>query len=148
MTRFTDKSNCTLKNYKLYTTNHLSGNSHGGTAIVIKANIKHHLIEEYKPKIQATSLKIQDRTTETAISAVYCSPRHTIKSFDFNNSFNRLGNRYICGGDWNAKHVFWGSRLTLTQGRQLYTVTNDLNLYCISHGVPTYWPSDPKKKGT
>ncbi|GBP22826.1 RNA-directed DNA polymerase from mobile element jockey [Eumeta japonica] len=96
-----------------YTTNHPSGNSHGGTAIIIKENIKQYLLEEYKTdKIQATSVRIHDNKVETTLSAIYCPPRHVTTSEDFKNYFKTLGNRYICGGDWNAKHVFWGSRLT------------------------------------
>ncbi|GBP16729.1 Probable RNA-directed DNA polymerase from transposon BS [Eumeta japonica] len=124
-----------------------SGNSHGGTAIIIKENTKHYLLEEYKTdKIQATSVRIQDNKVETTLSAIYCPPRHVTTSEDFKNYFKTLGNRYICCGDWNAKHVFWGSRLTSPRGRQLYLATNDLNLHCVSHGVSTYWPADPNKK--
>lgn len=39
--KFTDKSHVSFKNYTIYSTNHPSGNSHGGTAIVIKNNTKH-----------------------------------------------------------------------------------------------------------
>ncbi|CAB3252036.1 unnamed protein product [Arctia plantaginis] len=145
-TRFTPKTHFQLKNYMVYTTNHPSGNSHGGTAIIIKENIKHYLSGETKTeKIQATSVRIQDNKTETTVSAIYCPPRHVITRDEFKTYFNTLGNRFICGGDWNAKHAFWGSRLTSPRGRQLYVATIDLNLHCASHGVPTYWPTDPQK---
>lgn len=130
----------------IYTTNHPSGNSHGGTAVIIKENIKHYPLEEYKTdKIQATSVKIQDNGTETTLSAIYCPPRHCITTNDFTTYFGSLGTRYICGGDWNAKHVYWGSRLTSPRGRQLYATINNLGLCCASHGAPTYWPADPLK---
>lgn len=146
-TRFTSRSHFTIKNYNMYTTNHPSGNSHGGTAIIIKSNLKHYPLEEYcTVKIQATTVKIQDHKSEISLSAIYCPPKHSISSDDFKAYFSTLGSRFISGGDWNAKHTFWASRLILPRGRQLYMTTQDLNLDCISHGKPTYWPSDPKKK--
>ncbi|KAJ8708468.1 hypothetical protein PYW07_010593 [Mythimna separata] len=132
-TRFTHKTNFSLQNYKVYTTNH-------------PYNIKHYLLEQYQTeKIQATSVKIEDDKMATTLSAIYCPPRHIITANDFITYFGTLGDRYICGGDWNAKHVFWGSRLTLPRGRQLYVAMNDLKLDCASHGAPTYWPADPNK---
>lgn len=59
-------------NYIVYPTNYYSGNSHGGTAIIIKENIKHYLLE-----------KIQDKWTETTVSATCCPPRHIISSDDY-----------------------------------------------------------------
>ncbi|GBP69360.1 hypothetical protein EVAR_53437_1 [Eumeta japonica] len=32
----------------------------------------------------------------------------------FSDFFKTLGNRFIAGGDWNAKHSHWGSRITNT----------------------------------
>jgi len=56
-----------------------------------------------------------------------------------------LGNRFIVGGDWNAKHTQWGSRLTTTKGRNLWRAMRDSNYDYISNGEPTYWPTDPRK---
>lgn len=63
----------------------------------------------------------------------------------FSNCFNTLGGRFISGGDWNAKHTFWGSRLTTTRGRQLQASVITMNLRTISAGEPTYWPTDTNK---
>ena len=37
--------------------------------------------------------------------------------------FETLGPRFIAGGDYNAKHPRWGSRLTTTRGRELHKAT-------------------------
>lgn len=50
--------------------------------------------------------------------AKYCSPKHAIKEQQFNAFFETLGNRFIVGGDINARHTGWGSRLT-SKGREL-----------------------------
>lgn len=78
-------------------------------------------------------------------SAIYCPLRHTIKSEQFMEFFNSLGNRFVTGGDYNAKNVRWGSRLTLLRGRKLLHAINILHLNAIPTGEPTYWPSNPKK---
>lgn len=56
-----------------------------------------------------------------------------------------LGNRFIAGGDFNSKHVHWGSRLMLSRGRELLKAIQTLRLNAISSGHPTYWPSDRAK---
>lgn len=142
-TRFTSKSHITFNKYKIYTTNHPSGNSHGGSAVIIKNNIKHYSMEEYRTeKIQATTIVVLEKHIETVFSAVYCPPRHTITVQDYKDYFSTLGIRFISAGDWNAKHLHWGSRLTTTRGRQLHMVTQDMKLDYWSGGEPTYWPTD------
>lgn len=142
-TRFTPKTHVSFKDFKIYTTVHPSGNSHGGTAVIIKNNIKHYPLEEYcTEKIQATSIKVVYSKVETTFSAVYCPPRHTITAQDFSVYFSTLSSRFICAGDWNSKHVHWGSRLTSTRGRQLKNAIEHMKLEAISGGTPTYWPTD------
>jgi len=62
--------------------------------------------------------------------------------------YNSLGDRFVAGGDFNAKHTHSGSRLVTPKGRQLYkAIVNMRNkLECVSPGSPTYyWPADPRK---
>jgi hypothetical protein len=59
--------------------------------------------------------------------------------------FRTLGNTFIAGGDYNSKHIYWGSRLSTTKGRELLATITDNNYSYISTGTPTYWPSDPDK---
>ncbi|XP_052743468.1 probable RNA-directed DNA polymerase from transposon BS isoform X1 [Bicyclus anynana] len=145
-TRFTPKTHITLKNYTIYTTNHPTGNNHGGTAVIIKTSIKHYVLAEYRiEKIQATSIALQDNKFETVFAAVYCPPKHTITAQDYKDYFSTLSNRFISGGDWNSKHLHWGSRLTNTRERQLFKSTQEMKLECLSGGEPTYWPTDRNK---
>ncbi|XP_054728231.1 uncharacterized protein LOC129237475 [Anastrepha obliqua] len=49
------------------------------------------------------------------------------------------------GGDFNAKHINWGSRLTTTKGRELWKAAQQCGCEIFSTGNPTYWPTDINK---
>lgn len=51
----------------------------------------------------------------------------------------------MAGGDYNAKNVHWGSRLTLLRGRELLQAVDELHMNAILTGEPTHWSSDPNK---
>lgn len=143
----TEKSNIKIKGCNTYLTYHPDGTGHAGTAIVIRTSIKHHVLPEFiTNQIQATSVTVESNGGPLNLSAVYCPPRHTIDSAKFTEFFHTLGNKFITGGDWNAKHTYWGSRLTTTRGRQLKKCIDENNYCSISSSEPTYWPTDPKKK--
>jgi hypothetical protein len=50
-----------------------------------------------------------------------------------------------CGGDYNAKHGHWGSRLITPKGRELLKAMQMDSLAHISTGEPTYWHSGRRK---
>lgn len=106
----------------------------------------HHEVDKFQHEhIQATNIVIEDWTGPITISAVYCPPKHIIKTGQFLQLFQSLGHRFIAGGDFNAKHPHWGSRLTTPRGRELHKCTTYSNLEVISTGEPTYWLTDKKK---
>jgi len=49
------------------------------------------------------------------------------------------------GGDYNSKHIVWGSWLTTTKGRELLMAIQEQNYLYLSTGTPTYWPTDGNK---
>jgi hypothetical protein len=135
-----------MPNYKFYHTNHPDGTAHGGTGILIKNNIKHYETNPYRENhIQATSIVVQDWNTPLTLSAVYCPPRYSIKNQQFQVFLCSLGARFLAGGDYNAKHTNWGSRLTTPRGRELQLAVDNNHFNIISTGEPTYWPSDVNK---
>jgi hypothetical protein len=76
---------------------------------------------------------------------MYSPPRHRIEVEDYTNFLHHLGNEFMVGGDWNAKHINWGSRFITPKGiNLLHSITNYNCLY-LSTGEPTYWLSDPNK---
>lgn len=60
--------------------------------------------------------------------------------------FKQLGDRFILGGDFNAKHTMWGSRLTTAKGKELLKAINTIQAEAASSCEPTYWPSDASKR--
>lgn len=145
-THFTTKNFLKIHKYSIYDTKHPDRTAHGGSAVIIKDTIKHHEASKYiQEHIQATSVTIDDWTGPLTITAVYCPPKHTIKENMFTDFFKSLGHRFIVGGDYNAKHTHWGSRLITSKGRELLKAINLNNLQHVSSGKPTYWPSDSRK---
>lgn len=145
-TRFTAKNYFKIPLYEFYDTKHPSGAAHGGTGILIKQSIKHYEIQKHpKDFIQATSIALDDWNGSLIISAIYCPPKHKITSEHFEKFFHTLGHRFIVGGDYNAKHQQWGSRLNTTRGRELFKAMSKNNLSHESTGEPTYWPTDRQK---
>ena len=140
-THFIDKNG-----YNFYHTQHPNGKAHGSIGIIIKASIKHYelpsLQEDY---FQAKNVAIEDCHGIITTSAVYCPPRHSIAKEDFNNFLDTLGNRFIAGGDHNAKHIQWGSRLVTVRGKNLLNSINTNNLNYLTTYEPTYWPTDTNK---
>lgn len=145
-THFTNKSFFNIRNYTTYDTRHPDGTAHGGSAIIIRNSIKHYEIQKYeKEYLQATSLVVEDWAGPIAISALYSPPKHSITKTQYLEYYKSLGNRFIAGGDYNAKHTHWGSRTTTHKGRQLLTAMQEYKLNYISTGEPTYWPTDVAK---
>lgn len=119
-THFTDRSLVVIPGYTIYHTNHPDGKAHAGSAVIIKNNVKHHSQPCLKSaEIQATTVCIEDKNGFFNVSSVYCPPKPKIKEEFFSGYFSSLGPRFIAGGDWNAKHLHWGSRLITSRGHQL-----------------------------
>jgi hypothetical protein len=55
---------------------------------------------------------------------------------------NTLGRSFIAGGDYNAKHTDWGSRLITPRRLEALKAMERENLKHLSPEGPTYWPSD------
>lgn len=145
-THFTKRSSINIKNYNIYRTDHPDGTAHGGTAILIKKSIKHHEALGFKTNhIQATTVLVEDNNKHISISSVYCPPKHIISESQFSLYLNSLGQHFIAGGDWNAKHVHWGSRLITTRGRELKKSVENLHLTTLATPEPTHWPTDRKR---
>lgn len=146
-THLTSRSYAEIRNYKLYTCNHPDDAAHGGAALYIRNTIPHHEISPFCTKsIQAAGIATRLHCgTDLVIASVYSPPKHKITSHDYTLFFNHLGGKWIIGGDFNAKHLYWGSRTTTTKGRELWKSSVTANANFLSNGKPTYWPSDSNK---
>lgn len=145
-THFTDRSYFNIPQFSIYSTNFPDNTAHGGAAVIINNKIKHYELPEHKEEhLQAASVMVQSTRGDLAISAIYCPPKFSIKQAQFENFFQNLGNKFIAGGDYNAKHVAWGSRLITPRGRELLNTIKAGNMQYVSTGEPTYWPTDLNK---
>lgn len=134
--------------YNIYDVQHLDETTHDGTTIIVRVAIKHYVNANYtQDYLQATSITLGHWLGLFTLAAIYSPPKHSISQDQYTSFFKSLG-RFIAGGDYNAKHPWWGSRshISTPKGRQLYQSLLENNLYTISTGEPTYWPSDRRKK--
>jgi hypothetical protein len=88
---------------------------------------------------------VEDSVSFITISAVYLPPKHSVKQEQLVDFYKNLGRQFIAGGDYNAKHTDWGSRLVTPRGRKLLKTMERNNLKRLSMGEPTYWSSDRNK---
>src|SRR5436190_1777997 len=145
-THFTDRSFFKIPNFQCYFTLHPDNTAHGGSAVLIRKQIKHYELPKFQEDyLQATSVMVEDWAGPLTVSSVYCPPRHNISHEQFTMFFDTLGTRFLSGGDYNAKHEMWGSRLANPRGRNLLKCMNNNNLTHFSTGEPTYWPTDIQK---
>jgi hypothetical protein len=145
-THFTDRNYFKLAHYTVYCSNHPDNTAHGGCSVIIKSNIKHYVLPNFQQDfLQACSVTVEDWIGPITLSAVYCPPRYAIQQHQFEAFFSTLGVRFLAGGDYNAKHPNWGSRLTTPRGRQLMATIDAHQLDHLSTGEPTYWPTDRSK---
>ena len=145
-THLTNQSCLKINGYQVYQTIHPDNKAKGGSAIIIKNKINHY--EEchlQTAEIQLTVVGIKSTKQKLIVGAIYCPPRHNLKELDYKKFILHLGERFIVGGDYNAKHVDWGSRLTTTKGSELNKAIQEKGCSFHSTGKPTYWPTDPNK---
>jgi len=146
-THVTDRSHINTPHYAIYHTPHPDQKAHGGTAAIVRRNLKHHLGTAYSEEhIQATSIVLEDQMGEITITAVYSPPKHNTKTIEYEQFFQTLGHLFIAGGDYNAQNTYWGARTTTTKGRELHNAVRKHNLQHLSSCQPTYWPSDMNKQ--
>lgn len=145
-THGTDRSYFNITGYATIATNHPSNCAYGGAAILIKRSILYEQQESIcTDAVQASCIKIKCSNEKIMIAAIYIRPRFALKEADYDTILNKLGIKFIVGGDFNAKHPHWGSRLSSPKGVQLLRSISKNHVAALSGGRPTYWPTDPNK---
>lgn len=145
-THFTNQMYIKFNGYHIYHALHPQNTARGGAAVIIKQNIIHYERQSYETEeIQAASVSIRTKKFEITVASMYSPPRHIIDRNAYSFFFNTLGEKFIVGGDFNAKHTHWGSRLTTKKGKELYQAIIKLDAKWHSTGKPTYWPTDINK---
>lgn len=145
-THLTARSYVKIKGYDFICTNHPDGKAHAGAGLFIKSTLQYEIAKDFQENyIQSVGVKVICNNIPINIYSIYSPPRHSIKLEEYENFFKNLGVRFIVGGDYNAKHPWWGSRLANPKGKQLYKCLLKNNFCSLSGNEPTYWPSDPTK---
>jgi hypothetical protein len=133
--------------YKTYRSDHPDGAAHGGTAILVKTSLSHHLLPSTSTNyLQNTLVSVKCTQFQISLAAVYCPPRFRITTQNFETFFSSLGSRFIAGGDFNSKHQQWGSRIANPRGRQLLRCMNANRFSYIAPNEYTYWPNSLNKR--
>jgi len=127
--------------FKIYRTDHSDKTAHAGTAIIISSKIQHQLLQSVQlPTIQSTTIQITLNHVPTKISSVYLPPHPAISSRQLNQFLKSLGQQFLAGGDFNAKHSQWGCISENQRGKMLQKITENTPYTFISPKGPTYWP--------
>lgn len=76
----------------------------------------------------------------------YSPPKHKITTQKLTDYFNTIQqDNFIIGGDYNAKHQFWGCRANNPRGLILYNFVINNNFKVLAPPGPTYWPTSLRK---
>jgi hypothetical protein len=95
-THFTKESFIRFKNYITYHTIHPANTARGGSAVIIKNNIKHFEDEKYvSSDVQATIVTVETSKLILTVSAIYCPPRYNIYANEFKTLFDKMNSRFI-----------------------------------------------------
>jgi len=55
-----------------------------------------------------------------------------------------LGNKFIAGGDYNAKHAWWGNSRACSRGNRLQEVVANGQYQILATGEPTFYSSNSR----
>lgn len=70
--------------------------------------------------MQAAGIKVKFNNYDISIFSIFFPPRHNVKCHQYDDFFTKIGPKFINGGDLNAKHPWWGSRLANPKRKELY----------------------------
>jgi hypothetical protein len=119
-THFTNSSNFYLPGYQIFKTNHPDGMAHSGAAIIIRSSLIYYPLPSIQLlHIQACGISLALNSIPINIYVAYSPPYHTITHVQLNDFFTTLGQKFIIGGDINAKRMQWGCRTNNSRGNIL-----------------------------
>lgn len=111
---------CLSPSYEQYYVNHPSNTAKDGSAIFIKANIRHNQNKStMRSDLHVTSLDVPTSGGIIKIASLYLPPNKRWTKNDFDQLLITLGPKYLAGGDYNAKHQWWGNLRACSRGKRL-----------------------------
>lgn len=135
-----------IKGYYLYPANHTSNRRRGGAAIFIKTSIRHIAINiDTAQKVQCSAISVSLHNGQAVnISAIYLQPQESWTINEFKDLFNKLGERFLVLGDWNAKSYWWGNPRSNARGAALLQSVQSSNFNILATGSPTHYPTNTR----
>ena len=117
-----------------------------GAAIFIRSSVTFTPLPNFiATHIQSYAISLIFNHIPVTIAATYWPPKHKISTNQFNEYLSTLNNNFIIGGDLNAKHIQWGSRITNPRENSLLQFISHSNISILSPPNYTYWPTSRYK---
>jgi len=112
----------------------------GGAAIIIKTSINHSQNEPFSRwKVQIASVSIQTNCGIVRIASLYLPPNEPWSKADFDQLLISMGNKFVAGGDFNAKHSWWGNIRSNYRGDRLQEAIVSSTCQVLATGDPTFY---------
>ena len=130
-TKLNDSNFVQFPQYKIYRNDRLSDGG-GGTAILIRENIKHDVVNTPLLKAsEATCVKLSLNNSKSIIVNSFYSPKNLLR--DDLSKLMSLHSNVFMGGDFNAKHCYWHNSDNNGNGNILYRFLIDDNVAELIH---------------
>jgi hypothetical protein len=113
----------------------------GGTAIFIRRTLPYY--PNALPALQnleATAVTIETANGPLTLISCYHRPQDLLRENDITNILD-TGASVIAAGDFNSKHLTWGSRETNRNGRILFDLADATDFLIEAPPEPTYYDS-------
>jgi hypothetical protein len=129
-----------IRGFTLYRTDRTNG-AGGGTAIFIRRTLPYY--PNALPALQnleATAVTIETANGPLTLISCYHRPQDLLRENDITNILD-TGASVIAAGDFNSKHLTWGSRETNRNGRILFDLADATDFLIEAPPEPTYYDS-------
>ncbi|KAH0811919.1 hypothetical protein GEV33_010872 [Tenebrio molitor] len=129
-----------IRGFTLYRTDRTNG-AGGGTAIFVRRTLPHY--PNALPALQsleATAVTIETANGPLTLISCYHRPQDRLRENDITNILD-TGASVIAAGDFNSKHLTWGSRETNRNGRILFDLADATDFLIEAPPEPTYYDS-------
>jgi hypothetical protein len=129
-----------IRGFTLYRTDRTNG-AGGGTAIFIRRTLPHY--PNALPALQnleATAVTIETANGPLTLISCYHRPQDLLRENDITNILD-TGASVIAAGDFNSKHLAWGSRETNRNGRILFDLADATDFLIEAPPESTYYDS-------
>ena len=122
--------------YKTYTSNK-TNSEHRGTAIAIKTNIAHKILDDFDTDLLAVEIETREGPIIIATDYIGPGPQAYMNMIDYSKLIDSPHPAYILG-DLNAKHYSLGNRHSNTVGNTISSLMSRGELNHLGPHFPTY----------